>query len=212
MPDDEPEPEGHERLVSTAYDRVGDAYLQQFGVSPAKDAWRVELARRTVPRGHILDLGCGAGVPVARDLIDAGFQVTGIDGSPRQIALACENVPGGVFIVGDMAAADFPAGHFDGVAAFFSILHVPRRDHAELMRKIARWLRPGAAFVGSFTIHDSPGWVGDWLGAPMFFNGFDDATNRQIVADAGLAIELAEVCAEDNDAPFLWLAARKTEG
>jgi SAM-dependent methyltransferase len=198
------------RLVSDGYDQVAETYLQRLGPSAAKDAWADDLAARTRPGGRILDLGCGAGVPVARRLLDAGFAVTGVDGSPRQIALARGNAPGAEFIVADMTALDFPAGHFDGIAAFFSILHVPRDEQPALLRSVARWLRPGGAFVASFGLGDEAGWVGDWLGAPMFFSGFDRATTERMVGDAGFAIERAEVLqAEDEDAAFLWLAARR---
>jgi 2-polyprenyl-3-methyl-5-hydroxy-6-metoxy-1,4-benzoquinol methylase len=44
------------------------------------------------PKGTLLDIGCGSGVPIASYLLDLGFDVTGIDSSNRAIALklACE--------------------------------------------------------------------------------------------------------------------------
>ena len=34
---------------------------------------------------------------------------------------------------------------FDAICAFYSITHVPREQHALLLRRIASWLRPGGA-------------------------------------------------------------------
>lgn len=202
----------HKRLVREGYDQVADAYLRQLGGSKTKDLWTDDLASRTRAGGRVLDLGCGAGIPVARRLLEAGFQVVGIDGSLRQIELARGNAPDGEFRVADMTTVDFPAASFDGIAAFFSILHVPRSEHAALLRSIATWLRPGGAFVASFGIGDDPGWLGDWLGAQMFFSGFGPARTEQLVRESGLAIERAEILqAEDEDAQFLWLAARKPQ-
>jgi 2-polyprenyl-3-methyl-5-hydroxy-6-metoxy-1,4-benzoquinol methylase len=58
---------------------------------------------RSLPRGGaILDLGCGAGVPISEALNDEGFVVYGIDASPTLAAafrrrfprahLACEAI------------------------------------------------------------------------------------------------------------------------
>jgi 2-polyprenyl-3-methyl-5-hydroxy-6-metoxy-1,4-benzoquinol methylase len=49
----------------------------------------------------VLDLGCGAGVPVAREMIARGFKVTGVDISAQQIEQARRNVPEAQFIEGD---------------------------------------------------------------------------------------------------------------
>lgn len=200
------------RLVSEGYDKVADAYLQQLGFSKAKDAWTSELAIRTRPQGRILDLGCGAGIPVARGLLKAGFEVVGVDGSTRQVELARQNAPSGEFMVGDMTTVEFAEAHFDGVAAFFSILHVPRAEQSALLQRIGHWLRPGGAFVANFGVSDNPGWSGEWLGAPTFFSGFDALTNEQMVRDAGFVIERTEVLqADDEDAQFLWIVATKPD-
>jgi hypothetical protein len=51
-------------------------------------------------------------------------------------------VPRATFIHGDFANLDFSRGSFDGVAAFYSITHVPREQHADLFGRIASWLKP----------------------------------------------------------------------
>ena len=60
------------------------------------------LARIDPERRHILDLGCGAGEPIARYLIDAGCRVTGIDASAPMIALAAERFPQMAWVTADM--------------------------------------------------------------------------------------------------------------
>ena len=47
-----------------------------------------------------------------------------------------------------------------------------------------------------------------WLGAPMFWSGFDSETNKKIIGEAGLEIVSAEET-QDRDGHFLWLVARK---
>jgi 2-polyprenyl-3-methyl-5-hydroxy-6-metoxy-1,4-benzoquinol methylase len=41
-------------------------------------------ARSLPPGAAILDLGCGSGVPIAQALLADGFDVHGVDASPRR--------------------------------------------------------------------------------------------------------------------------------
>jgi SAM-dependent methyltransferase len=94
-------------VVAQAYDRIAEIYLRRFGDSAVRQFWLDQLIARLPAGVRVLDLGCGAGLPVARDLQDRGFVVTGIDGSRRQIELARGNVPGPTFVQADMTNANF---------------------------------------------------------------------------------------------------------
>jgi SAM-dependent methyltransferase len=112
-----------------------------------------------------------------------------------------------------MAALDFPPDGFDAVAAFYSIIHVPREQHAGLLHDIATWLRPGGLLVATMGAGSTEAAVEpDWLGVPMYFSHFDGATNQRLVEEAGLQIISAqEETADEDGAPvtFLWVVARK---
>jgi len=92
---------------------------------------------------RVLDVGCGAGEPVARFFIDRGDQVLGIDCSPKMIELARGKVPEAEFAVADMLAFDAPAGQFDAITAVYSVFHINRSHHQALFAQFARWLKPG---------------------------------------------------------------------
>ncbi|ABD88485.1 Methyltransferase type 11 [Rhodopseudomonas palustris BisB18] len=197
------------RLVADGYDKIADAYFEQFARSSVRAAKLAELIARLAETARVLDLGCGAGVPVARDCAARGFRVTGVDASPEQIARARCNVPEAEFIHADMTAVSFAAETFDAVAAFYAITHVPRNEHAALIRRIASWLRPGGVLVASFGASEGE-WLGDWLGAPMFFSHHAPEEAERLIRDAGLCLEQAELLEQDNEtATFLWITARK---
>lgn len=59
--------------------------------------------------GRILDVGCGAGEPVARYFVDRGDTVTGIDVSERMLTLARRQVPEATFQRMDMRNLVFPS-------------------------------------------------------------------------------------------------------
>jgi cyclopropane fatty-acyl-phospholipid synthase-like methyltransferase len=131
------------RMVGEGYDRIADEYFEQFGRSSVRDAKLAELMAKLPERATVLDLGCGAGEPVARYLVAHGFRVTGVDASLGQIERVRRNVPDANFIHADMTSAQFPAETFEAVSAFYSITHVPRNEHPALIQRIAVWLRPG---------------------------------------------------------------------
>jgi SAM-dependent methyltransferase len=201
-------------IVEAGYDRIAERYAEWTGETLADErAQFVSLLCEQLPIGaEVLELGCATGVPTTRELVKR-FAVTGVDISARSIALAKERVPEAAFVQADYTRLDLPPASFDAVIAFFTITHVPREEHAPLLRSIATWLRPGGLFVASLGAGDDPGTVEDeWLGAPMYFSGFDAATNRRLVQEAGLELLSAEEITSDEDGvpvTFLWVVARK---
>src|SRR5262245_37910355 len=197
-------------VVAHGYNVVAGPYLERHGKSVVRDRWLREMIHRLPDAARLLDLGCGAGVPVAQRLAQRGFDVVGVDGSVEQIKLARRNVPNAEFIHTDMTAVAFPRRSFDAVAAFYSITHVPREEHATLLRRIADWLKPDGLFIASLGAGECADWVGEWLGTKMFFSHYDASTYERLVRAAGFNIEIAELVDQDNeDARFLWVIARR---
>lgn len=211
------QPDDPKAIVARGYDAIAERYLAwAMGVRVAERGGYLQIVNNSLPDGAaVLELGCGAGIPITQRLAER-FIVTGVDLSARQIELARRNVPTATFLHGDMTDVDFAPASFDGVCAFYAITHVPRAEHAAMLGKIATWLRPYGLFVASFSHYGSVGEIeADWLGAPMYFSGYDAETNRRLVTDAGLTIEIAQ--AETNDefgkpATFFWIVARKPRG
>ena len=199
------------RVVAKGYDAIAHRYLEWGAPSVARRRYLQRLLGLLPEGAAVLDLGCGAGVPWTRTLARQ-CRVTGVDISAAQIALARRYVPEARFIQSDMAALDLPAAGFDAVVAFYSLIHVPRAEHAALLARIAVWLRPGGLLLLTMGAGDTPaGYEADWLGAPMFWSHFDAATNRRLITEAGFAILEDEVSVEDEDGlpvSFLWILAR----
>ena len=113
--------------------------------------------------GPACDLGCGPG-HVARYLREHGVQVCGVDLSAELVERAHRLTPGIEFRQGDMMALDIPDGTWAGVAAFYSIIHIPRGDMARALSEFRRVLRPGGLLLLSFHIGDDTIHLDDWWG------------------------------------------------
>jgi SAM-dependent methyltransferase len=202
------------RIVAEGYDRIAEAYADFAGRSrdDPRDRYTALMIDRLAPGAAVLELGCGGGVPTAR-LLAERYAVTGVDLSARQIELARRQVPGATFVQVDMTALDLPPESVDAVVAFYSLTHVPRREHRRLFASIVNWLRPGGLLVASMGAGASPDCVeDDWLGAPMFFSHFGARTNQRLVREAGFDIRSARTEWTDEDGvavPFLWIVATK---
>jgi SAM-dependent methyltransferase len=205
------------RIVADGYDAIAERYYAWSDArpSPARRRWLARALELIPPGADVLELGCGAGVPMTRALA-AGRRVTGVDISARQIELARAAVPEATFVHADMTALDLAPASFDAVVAFYSLTHVPRADLPALLGSVRRWLRPRGVFLASMGAQDAPDEVEeDWLGAPMFFSHHGAKKNRAMVRRAGFELEEAVVEAEPedrHDALFLWVVARRPTG
>jgi SAM-dependent methyltransferase len=106
------------------------------------------LIRETHPDARtVLDVGCGTGSH-ARGLIDAGFEVDGIDLEPRFVEIAQAKCPEGQFSVGDMTALDLSA-QYDVVTCLFSAIGYVRTEQAlrAAVRSMRDRLRPHGILV-----------------------------------------------------------------
>jgi 2-polyprenyl-3-methyl-5-hydroxy-6-metoxy-1,4-benzoquinol methylase len=208
--------EPHRRTVESGYDQMAEQYLAtKDPEDPLALRALEDLASLLPSQAAVLDLGCGAGVPVTRWLADRGFAVTGVDVSAKQLQLARTFVPDGTFIKADMTEVDFGPESFDAVAAFHSIIHVPRTEHPALLESIHRWLRPGGALLATMTVADYEGRDEDWegWGAPMVWSHYGRDVNVAMLREAGFEIRYAEARTGggtgDETETWLWVLARK---
>ena len=101
-----------ESIVETGYDDIAHTYHEQRDKFKNNELL-TEFSSLLPPHGNVLDVGCGAGVPVARFLVDAGFNVTGVDVSSSMLDLARDHVRQHFSRLGDQRCSGFVARAFD---------------------------------------------------------------------------------------------------
>ena len=200
----------HKGTVEAGYDRMSGDYLASKDPSDRATAEALDDLVQRLPEGAaVLDLGCGAGYPVAQRLAQQ-FAVTGVDISAEQLKLAREHVPNATFIKADMAELELPQGSFDAVIALYSIIHVPREEHEPLLRKIRTWLKPGGIFLATWPITEWEGEEENWegWGATMWWSHFDKQTYLDMLGQSGFSIQWVEEKISGNET-WVWALATK---
>jgi ubiquinone/menaquinone biosynthesis C-methylase UbiE len=127
--DDRP-PQDQER-VRASYDAVAATYTErvhdELRNKPLDrgllNAFADQLVSEHGTGAFVCDMGCGPG-HVGALLAARGLTVTGIDLSPSMIERARALHPAMTFEVGSMTALDAPDGRYQGIVAFYSIIHL----------------------------------------------------------------------------------------
>ncbi|MDT0377916.1 methyltransferase domain-containing protein [Streptomyces sp. DSM 42041] len=177
-----------------AFDAIGDRYDEAFPHKEGQIAAGVWLAEQLPPGARVLDLACGTGTPTARQLTESGLKVTGVDLSPGMIELARENVPEAEFHTLDIADVESAGlGPFDGAAAFFALLMLPRAEIPVALRMLHGLLRPGAPLVLSMVEADVDNFSIPFLGNTIRVSGYLREDLHRVVTDAGF-----EIAGEDS--------------
>ena len=201
------------QLVAAGYDTMTDtweAWKEQITGDP-RGAWCEELLTRLPTGARVVELGSGGGTPETA-LLARQFRLTGVDLSSEQVRRARERVPDADFLEADFTEVDFETGSVDAVAAFYSFNHVPRELLPGLFGRIREWLVPGGVFLAALGAGDTDDWVGEWLGAPMFFSSWPPETNRRLLEAAGFALlrdDLVTIREPEADATFQWVLASR---
>ncbi|KAF2498016.1 methyltransferase [Lophium mytilinum] len=174
----------------------------------------------------VLELGCGYGVPVTQKLLSyPNFTVTANDISSVQIELARASLlpdPSGPahgrlkLLECDMLALNFEPGTLDAVVGMYSIIHLPRAEQVEMLRKIVTWLKPGGWLFANFGAEEFAGaenqnWLKEEKGW-MFWSGWGSEGTVEKVKEAGLEVVVQETQQDVVDGKvFLWILARKSD-
>jgi SAM-dependent methyltransferase len=200
--------------LQETYDALAAKYAADrglFDMTQIFDAFYRRLAEDRPGRGggDVLDLGCGAGEPMARRFIEQGWRVTGVDFSHGMLALAERLVPQMTRVLADMRTCDFPDGSFDAAILVYSLFHLPQADHTALFAKLFRWLRPGARLLFTYAIKEYTGYdefEGEkvFLGHPLFYSHTTPLKLRAQLEGAGFVCDSASY-RDIGGETFLWV-------
>jgi len=179
-------------FVKQQYNKLAENYLA--GRDRFKnDKYLDKLSSLLSSGSTVLDIGCGAGLPIDKYLIDHGFKVIGVDISEKQIEMAKNNVPQGDFKVEDMSEFKNKEYFVDAVISFYAIFHTPRESHQQILEKIASFLKKDGLILITMATTEWEGKENDFYGGEMYWSHYDSKTNSKLVQDAGFELLLDEI-------------------
>lgn len=135
---------------SNGYEGVAAEFLAGRGRAPSTGigARHIREWARTLPPGAaVIDLGCGSGIPITRELVNQNLSVYAMDASPSmvnafrhnfpQIPVACESVMDSLFFI----------RRFDAVLTWGLIFLLLPEQQRHLIQRFADILVPGGRLL-----------------------------------------------------------------
>lgn len=178
------------------FDQIGKRYDESFRERDAQVAEGDWLIAQLTPPARVLDVGCGSGLPTARQLLDAGHEVVGIDESAVMLDLAREQAPGGQYLHRDMRDVD-GLGEFDAAVLFFSLIMLPRSDIPSLLDRLRAVLRGPRLLAVAMVLGDFDEFPISFMGVPAVATAYPPDELAEVVERAGFEIlDMTEVDAE----------------
>ncbi|WP_164416525.1 class I SAM-dependent methyltransferase [Streptomyces salinarius] len=174
--------------AAAAFDALGAEYEKAFAGSKTHRRSLEWLLARLAPGSRVLDVGSGTGRPTAETLANAGHAVLGIDISPVMVELAARQVPGATFQCADVRDVPLADASFDAVCVYFSLLQLDRREQADLVRRLARLLKPEGYLVLATVPLDVDGVDATFMGQPVRVTSFPAQELVALTEEAGLEV------------------------
>lgn len=189
-------------MTDPSPDQIRDIYEEQAAAYDAQRSralfearWLARFAACLPDGGRVLDLGCGAGEPIARWFISEGFNVTGMDFATAMLDIARSRWPDGDWRQGDMRELDL-TDRFDGIIAWDSFFHLPPDDQRQTLIHMARHLRVGGSLL--ITVGPSDGEAVGAVGSRSVYHAsLSPAEYAVLLQDQGL--RLTGFLAEDPE-------------
>lgn len=180
-------------MPDVPYDLIAEQWTKARRALPFREKSYVDqLIKFTMPGAHILDLGCGMALLIARYLLDRGYRMTGVDSSPEMLRLAREHCPEAEYILGDMVTVEL-TGRYQGMVAWDSIFFIPRMHHTGLFQAMHRWLEPNAPVLLSLGGSDAGDFIAPMFGVDFSYSGHSPEVSLRLLREAGFEILLSEI-------------------
>ena len=128
------------------YDRQAESYDRDRSRKFFEARWLTRFGGALPPGGKVLDLGRGAGEPIASWLIAEGFAYTGVDFSEAMLAIARSRWPDGDWRTADIRTLDL-GEKFDGIIAWDSFFHLTSDEQRAALPRLAEHLAPGGRLM-----------------------------------------------------------------
>lgn len=179
---------------SNGYDEISHHFIaarnSRIGPRMVRE-WSAGLA----PGTAILDLACGHGVPTTQTLVDQGFEIYGVDASPKLLAEFSKRFPTAHAECAGVEDSEFFGRTFDAVICWGLMFLLPLETQRLVIGKVARALNPGGKFLFT-SVKDEVRWNDSLTDRESYSPGA--AWYRSALSEEGLVIEREDADEGEN--------------
>lgn len=188
------------------YERHAHLWDAERSRSLPEHAWLQRFEALLPKGGSVLDIGCGAGEPIAGYFVRTGYQVHGVDSSPAMIERCRARFPDSTWDVADMRTLSL-GRVFDGLLAWDSFFHLTRDDQRRMFAIFRAHAAPHAALM--FTSGPSDGVaMGTFGGEPLYHSSLAPDAYRALLADSGFEVVANVFDDPETGGHSIWLARK----
>ena len=176
------------RDTPAVYQRNAAGWDKQRNRSLYEQPWLDRFIEPLPAGARVLDVGCGAGEPIAAYLISRGLSLVGVDTSEPMITLCRERFPQHEWHVADMRTLELDATldeTVDGVIGWDSFFHLNPEEQRQTMTLFGRLLSPRGRLL--LTVGPSAGEVlGSVEGEAVYHSSLDPAEYESVLRRLGM--------------------------
>ncbi len=164
------------------YNKIATQYANLFDNDLSDNPYMDKFLSKITTGNKILDLGCGTG-RVTSYYFDKGFDVTGVDLSPKMLEIAKNKYPKIDFRLGDIRKINFN-DTFDGISLAYSLFHLEKKDVSKIIEKITSLLKTSGIIFLILQEGEGEVFVDEPLlpGEKLFLNLYTEEQAKQILS------------------------------
>jgi SAM-dependent methyltransferase len=126
-----------ETETQSVYKKNAKAYDQERGRSLFEKQYLDKIIRLLADQPKVLDLGCGAGEPIAKYLIENSCLLDGADYSEAMLKICREKFPEQHWYFADMRNIDLPK-KYDGIISWGAYFHLNQDEQRDCLAKLCQ--------------------------------------------------------------------------
>lgn len=148
--------------------------------------WLDRALAMTAQGDRVLDLGCGAGEPIAGYVVASGRRVHGVDFAAAMVAIAQARMPDARWTVADMRTIVLDEV-YAAIIGWDSFFHLTQGEQALLIPRLAAHLAPGGGLL--LTVGPEAGErIGQVGGEPVYHASFAPEAYAVMLAHVGIEV------------------------
>lgn len=194
--------------VFNTYNKIADWFAENRSTHLIEEAYLQDIIQRIPADGHLLDIGCGTGLPIYGYFYEKGYGIKGVDASVEMLRHAHVNFPDGDFLQADMRLLNLPE-QFDALLAWHSFFHLPAEDQREMFPIFRKHLKDDGILLFTTGPAESEAWA-DNAGELLYHASLAEQDYKSLLAENGFQILKHQVEDPSCGGATVWLAQYKS--